>query len=568
MKKRLTCLALVFVMLAGSVLTGCGKKTDDQVKDKISAEASAEATTLSFYLMSEEKVSKETEKRIENALNTITEDNFKTRLDLRFYTEQEYYQALNAAMKARDEARAQGKYSATVKTKSDHSALIQYPTLSEKQVDIFYVGGKEIFQSYKSRGELADLTSSINNASKALKETLATQYFGTLSSLDKDKKYYAVPSNQAIGEYTYLLLNKDALKATYMSAQTFTSLTDEFCQDFLSQICQSASLSEKFVPIWTNVEDRIDLIPNLQMLGVDADGKYADVFSIIGGYVNDKNNQSDMVKDLTSDQAFMDAWKTLKSYEIDGYFATEEDLAGGKEFAVGVVKGGAELVETYGDNYEMVVLEKPRLTSDELYSNLMCVSQYTTNVERCMEIITYLNTNEEFRNILLYGIEGADYHLIDTGVKKNEFGETYKVVQRVTGTDYVMSAEKTGNTFITYPLQKENTVYAFAEYGILQNKDVQAAMDLNFSIAYEGSVKVNREWMTEAQKLSAEILAAYKQIASMDDYAAFETMVKEKIAASEGYQSLVNPAPSGNTPHSCSGSCGSLKCYYKAKVSS
>ena len=99
MKKRLTCLALVFVMLAGSVLTGCGKKTDDQVKDKISAEASAEATTLSFYLMSEEKVSKETEKRIENALNTITEDNFKTRLDLRFYTEQEYYQALNAAMK-------------------------------------------------------------------------------------------------------------------------------------------------------------------------------------------------------------------------------------------------------------------------------------------------------------------------------------------------------------------------------------------------------------------------------------------------------------------------------------
>ena len=566
MKKRLTCLALVLVMLAGLILTGCGKKTDDQVKDKITAEASAEATTLSFYLMSEVKVSKETEKRIEDALNVITEENFKTRLDLRFYTEDEYYTALDAAIKARNEARANGTYSATVKKKADNSALIQFPTLSDYQVDIFYVGGKARFQSYKGAGELANLSSSVDNASKQLRETLASQYFGTLTRLNKN--IYAIPSNQAIGEYTYLLLNKKALAATYMSANTFTSLTDASCQDLLSQIRESTTLSEKFVPIWTNVEDKIDLIPNLQTIGVDANSAYADVFSLIGGYVNEKSDQSVMVNDLTADANFMSAWKTLKGYELDGYFATAEDLAAGREFAVGVVKGGAEIQEFYGDDYEMVVLEKPRLSADELYSNLMCVSQYTTNVERCMEIVTYLNTNEEFRNMLLYGIEGADYHLIDTGVKKNEFGETYKVVQRVTGTDYVMSAEKTGNTFITYPMQKEDTVYAFAEYGIAQNKDVQAAMDLNFSIAYEGSIFVNRTWMMESQALSTEIFAAYQAITSMADYAAFETMVKEKLAASTSYQSLLNLTTSAENAHSCSGVCGSLKCYYVAKAAS
>lgn len=614
MKKRLICLTLVLVMLAGLILTGCGKKTEDEVKDKISAEASAEATTLSFYLITEQKVSAETEKRIEDAMNAITEDQFKTRLDLRLYTEDEYYTALSKAIADRNAARANGNYSATVASKPDPNALIQYPVLAPYQVDIFYLGGADVFNSYKNAGELANLTSSINNASKQLIETLPSQYFGTMTRLDKN--IYGVPSNQAIGEYTYLLLNKDALASTYMSAKSFTSLTDEACQDFLAQICESATLSERFAPIYTNVENKLDLISNLEMIGVDANGAYADVFSVIGGYTTDSADAR--LGNLTANTKFMNALKTLKGYELNGYYATAEEVAAGREFAVGVIKGGAELVEVYGDEFELVVLEKPVLTVDELYSNLMCVSQYTTNVERCMEIVTYLNTNEEFRNLLLYGVEGKDYHLIDTKVVKNEFGETYKVAQRVSGTDYVMAPEKTGNTFITYQLQAENMIYSLYEYGILQNKDVSTAWDLSFSISYAGAPFVNLEWMTVAQTISNEILTAYTQITDMTAYADFEKFVEKKVLASvkanddalaelnvqyeaalaelqkaeednkaaiealtaaynervaeleasKKFALLVTPAPEGDKPHNCAGLCGSLKCYYATKAGS
>ena len=564
MKKRLTCLVLCLVLLASVVLTGCGNKTDDEIKDKISEEASAEAMTLTMYLMSEAPVSADTEARVEAAINKITEDTFKTRIDLRIYTADEYYTKLDAAIAQRNEAIANKTYSATVSktlSEGEKDALIRYPDAASYQVDIFYFGGQDRFDAYKNAGELANLSSSIENASKQLTATLASQYFKTLKELDKN--IYAVPSNRAIGEYTYMLLNKQALGATYLSAESFTSLTDATCQSFLEQICESSTLREQYVPLYTNVDGLQDLIPSVNTIGVDANGAYADVFSIIG--VDYTDGRYTGMSSVLNNSKFTEAWKTLKAYQLNGYYGTEEDVAAERDFAVGVVKGGAELVDIYGDDYEMIPLRKPALTTEFLYEHMMGVSQYTSNVERSMEIITYLNTNEEFRNLLQYGIEGKDYHLVDTEVKKNEFGDTYKAVQRSGSETYVLDPEKTGNVFLTYSLYSENLIHAIHEYGILQNKDVSTSWDLGFAMSYEGAEYVNREWMNEAQAISNEILAAYNAITSIDEFDAFLEAAKAKVAAATNLGKLLAPTADGGEAHLCAGACGSLKCYFSAK---
>jgi uncharacterized protein YcfL len=84
MNKRLLCLLLSFVMLVSVVFTGCSG--DDDAICKITEAAAKNTMTLSMYLMSEEEVSAEHEKKIEDAVNLITKSKFKVQVDLRYYT--------------------------------------------------------------------------------------------------------------------------------------------------------------------------------------------------------------------------------------------------------------------------------------------------------------------------------------------------------------------------------------------------------------------------------------------------------------------------------------------------
>ena len=90
MRKRILCLVMGLVMLLGVctvALTSCSKDAAEN-QENIQNQASARAITLSMYIMSEKPVDENTEKEIEDAVNRITEKKYKTRLDLRFFTEE------------------------------------------------------------------------------------------------------------------------------------------------------------------------------------------------------------------------------------------------------------------------------------------------------------------------------------------------------------------------------------------------------------------------------------------------------------------------------------------------
>ena len=88
-----------------------------------------------------------------------------------------------------------------------------------------------------------------------------------------------------------------------------------------------------------------------------------------------------------------------------------------------------------------------------------------------MEIITYLNTNAELRNILQYGIEGKNYELVTATDEKHEpmldeTGKPLVYAQALPDNTYVMDITKTGNMFIAYPNAKESNV-AEGKYGVM-----------------------------------------------------------------------------------------------------
>ena len=645
MSKKILCLFLCFVMLLSVCLTACSKKDADEALDQMQQDASQSAITLVMYLMSEapvhkceydeslvdaegkndskmcrecvkatKKAVKEenivdtcTYRAISKAVNSITERKYKTRIELRFYTEDEYYTALDAAFAERADAK-NNKVSSTKPTTeaetaeeqvyTDENGIVRilYPTPASYQVDIFYMGGKVNFDKYKNSGMLQRLDDEINNSSKDLATSIPSQYLSNIKSLNSGT--YAVPTSKTIGEYTYLILNKNALKDVERlndeettTFEAYTSLTCDEVQGFVDDVV--SMYSDKYYPIKTNLDSTELLISNLKYWGIDSEGELSDAFSVIGGYYGATDDYLDVNKyakleNLLENEQFINDIKVLKNYEISGYYSDEND----KDFAVGYMTGGADLVEKYGDDYVMIPVEYPRLTEEELYSDLFAVSSYTASVGRSMQIITLLNTDIEFRNILLYGIDGTHYELItatypnpdpDDPVKEiayvDQYGEPIKYVKKIEATaehSYSMSINKTGNTMIAYPecygeKDIQNILYpkqvgetvTKTGYGIEQNRTAKVVLDLGFALETKDN-KADKASLAEVRDLSARILEEIKACKTMEELELCLEKARADVAASKAVQ--YNLACNNEETHDST--CHSLYCCYRAWLKS
>ena len=104
MRKRLLCILLAAVMLlSAAALSGCAGTTGD-VKDNISKDASENAVTLVMWLVTNDTTTPEAVENVQTAINKITQDKFKIRLLLKYYTEDEYYQKLEDAFRYQEKA--------------------------------------------------------------------------------------------------------------------------------------------------------------------------------------------------------------------------------------------------------------------------------------------------------------------------------------------------------------------------------------------------------------------------------------------------------------------------------
>ena len=534
MMKRIISLILCLIMLT-ACFAGCAQKTGDDKMQSVDQQQFEMARTLSMYLLCEKPVSAEQELALENAINSITKTKFKTALDLRIYTADEYYAQLEKSFADRDAAAEAGTLGEEEELTEDITYVdeygitqIKYPTVEGYQVDIFYVGGYDKFAQYVEEERFSRLDEQLSSSSKILNDYISPEYLKYMKELNGGT--YAISSNDVMGEYTYLLLNKDVLaKTRYNTAnglKEFTSLTCDATVDVLNQVKTDYT---DYVPLYSCLGVDGLATSGIKYWGVDADGNLCNDFSLLVGTYNTsakyKTVESLMtfMNGLTS-STFKTQLKTLKYYKANNYFGTEQDLESGKA-AVAYVKGGADVFDKYSDNYEVVVIEKPTVTTQDIYANMFAVSSTTQDLSRAMEIICLLNRDETLRNLFQYGIEGVNYEMVDSDyLDENE--KPYKVVRRL-NEDYMMDPAKTGNTLLTYTLEGNDPT--FNEYIKKQNRDVVVDITMGFGLSY-GEYSVNAETMAAIRNLSKE---AYEKLVAVT-YDKFE---EEYIAVVEEYGS-------------------------------
>ena len=545
MKLKLSCLLLSALMIM-FCFAGCADKDKADVMNKIGMEASEGAVTLSMYLMSEAPVSDEQELAMEAAVNAITEKEFKVHLDLKYFTADKYYETLEADLKKMTEYYSGdgiGKKEDTpVYTDDNGLPATYYPPIEEFDVDIFYFGGYDKYVKYSEAGYLKDISTEVDGSAKALKAVINTNLLNQVKALNG--KYDMIPTNRAIGEYTYLLLNKKVLQETQYAASDITSLVDEDCQDLLSLV--DDIFGDEYVPLksYTNELDLIDV----EYFGVDANGMMTDDFSLIAGTYNNSwvygaaGSYPEMSHILNTKNSgrlsAQEQIKVLKGYEFNGYLGDEADAD--KPFAVGYIKGGAEVVEKYGDDYEIVPVQMPKLETEDLYEHVMAISEKTNSVKQSAEIITHLNTNEEFRNLILYGIEKENYIWVDAiGEDGNpvidEDGNVYKVVSRITDDPdkvYVMDKNKTGNVVYAYPAVGENPLAS--DYALAQNQDLQLDYTLGFNLYNASFAKLGDLDLTALKAVTVASASFYQKIVDAKTEDALNAVLDEIKAYVDG----------------------------------
>jgi len=569
MKKRIFSLILATVMLLSVVFTGCSQSNDD-VEETTTTAASESAKTVTMYVVTEKEVSEETANKVSEAFNQITKAKFKTRVSLHFVTYDKYYETIEGviAENAKREEMKEQHYKDLKAAKAEAKALgvptdsawfdqfyvdhpeyvefretqeltgddttaeetetvavsgtenffitqVKYPDEKVGQLDIIWIDSYERYIEYINNDWLSRLDDELSAGSKKLKEYISPSLLAWAKWAGNGT--YAIPNNSVIGEYTYLLLNKKLVDKYNYDPTLMTSITGSETEKYLNDIAKyetSVNVINGTVPVVNSIFWNV----NLETRAVEYDS-----FSLLGEYYNGSRsvdptvdtNTPLAVRNIFTVSSYTEQLLTIQKFKDAGYI--HADAADSDACALKVVKGGKELEDLYSEDYYINVLESPRIDEDDIFSSMFGVSSFTVSISRSMEIVTYLNTNSDLRNVLQYGVKGVHYELDNDGA-----------VHRLNN-DYMMNIRNTGNVFVAYP--EEGQPLNIWEYGKLQNLDIKAEMLTCYRVD-KGVLPAredDEEYGTEETLLDVNALNAI---------AAESAKLKEKLDAVQSYDEL------------------------------
>ncbi len=268
MKKKLVCLTLSILMLLTCLLTGCNQKKTEEEESTVDNSAK----TITMWVMTEEDTTDKAKELVNAEFTKITKAKFKTNVEIKFCTEKEYYTKLEETIKAAqadillaEEAEKalrqyikahkdeDGKDRATLtkefyeknpqyakfaEVEEDEEAAeteeetmvnefgiteIKYPDAKENQVDIFYLSGYDKYMEYYNGEWLSSLSEELSTSSKKLTKYISASL---LSGVQIEGGVYAIPNNVPIGQYTYMMLDKELFDRYYNKIDNVSSVLD------------------------------------------------------------------------------------------------------------------------------------------------------------------------------------------------------------------------------------------------------------------------------------------------------------------------------------------------------
>ncbi len=268
MKKKLVCLTLSILMLLTCLLTGCNQEKTEEEDSTVDNSAK----TITMWVMTEEDTTDKAKELVNEEFTKITKAKFKTNVEIKFCTEKEYYTKLEETIKAAqadillaEEAEKalrqyikahkdeDGKDRATLtkefyeknpqyakfaEVEEDEEAVeteeetmvnefgiteIKYPDAKENQVDIFYLSGYDKYMEYYNSEWLSSLSEELTTSSKKLTKYISASL---LSGVQIEGGVYAIPNNVPIGQYTYMMLDKELFDSYYNKIDNVSSVLD------------------------------------------------------------------------------------------------------------------------------------------------------------------------------------------------------------------------------------------------------------------------------------------------------------------------------------------------------
>lgn len=606
MMKKLLCLFLGCVMLLSMFMfVGCAQEEDGEAD----VAANTGAKTITLRLITEKKVCNTDEElaeylkdecggdtesqkykdmldtmkaydAVEKEISKRTKSDYKTNLEILFYTEEEYYSMLevsmaeyaleqtNAALAKRAlkkyieeyKAATNGEYPESAITASFYKLFpeyepykdyesdnvssakddqyvendlgikeLVYPEAGANQLDIVYISGYDMYMRYIDNGWITPLNTHISTTGKKLTYNISATL---LNGVKVNGETYAIPNNVQIGEYTYMLVDRDLAKKYSYSYESFDDLVD--CDNFISDVVKN---HKDILPIDAGFKECMDLFVwywNIDVVEDESGNSTYSVntdneFSILGKLYGDpaevgRGSIDLSFNSLLADKQYRDTLLCLKKYELDGCYRAENETR--KDAAVSFTTGTYAMMrdafykengqaksesdadygvytDENGKEYYLYVAKYPKADEDSLYGNMYAVSANTKNTQACVEIITLINTDPTVRNLLQYGIKRGEQS--DGQTPNYTIDETTGELKRLNNL-YMMDVEKTGNCFIAYP--EEGFPADYWEDAKAQNNDAVidplAGFDFNERLAEYGS-KLDDEQIRCCAQVSRDI---------------------------------------------------------------
>lgn len=405
MKKRFGCLFLAILMILSVTLVGCDNK-DDTSAD---VDENTGAKTITMRIITEQKVYntdeelakfledscggdktdaryveavriKEAYDAVEQAFTKETKSNYKTNVDILFYTEDEYFemlevtmeeyalQQLEAGMAKRALEFYMDEYKTAYPDQFPDSAIkasfynlfpeykkfqdaeeendaaddeyavgdlgiqeLVYPEAEKNQLDIVYIAGEEMYKEYIANKWIVSLDEYLSSTGAKLGDYITSTL---MNGVKADGQTYAIPNNVKMGEYTYMLIDKSMADKYRYTYDSFSNITD--CNHFLEDVKNSEPSS--VLPIDATYKEVMDLYVwywNIDavddpMLGyqynIDTDNNFSVLGCLYGDPVNTGRGKIELAFDnLLANKDYIELVSTLKSYQYDGFYKAEND---------------------------------------------------------------------------------------------------------------------------------------------------------------------------------------------------------------------------------------------------
>lgn len=536
MKKRILSLLLCAVMaVMPMVLTGCGGEYS-------TVELKQTPMTLTIYTITEEETTEAGIQQAQDAINEITEYDFNTRIVLKMFTADEYEAMLEADIEkaasnyeepedtvtAETSAAAEEEEDAEITTESKvyvERDEIVYPELDGTQVDILLISSLDLYNRLVQNGHIQALDSELIGDSKIISKFVNPTMLEATVGIDE--AHYAIPNNRMVGEYEYLLLRKDLVDSYYYAPEDIHTILQ--LEEFVNDV---NTLNPEYTPILDTYG--VSTLSVSMLAGESVFGSYV-------GY-NAQPETNAMPRNLLDVSRYRRELAYVRTLKNAGDWV-EGEMTEDSNAAAIFLKGDSTIPEKYGDEYYVNVYKYPTATNENVFNSMYAVSSYTKGLARCMQIIEYMVTDEDFRNTFQYGARDVNYT-----IDKDNF------VTVLENNEYVMNPIYTGNQFIMYQndqMTEQELMLSADDWSLAkeQNKDLVASSYLGFSALTTEVIFEDEEGMSESEYSTAEMLEEVQKLS--DEYMAKINQYDAYVAANgaiefEDYLEMLGKEMSAN----------------------